>query len=95
MRSRYSAYALSKVHWLRATWAPETCPVDLGLESQVQWIGLRIIATEAGGPADDRGLVSFVARYRIGGRAHRLRERSRFQRRDGRWVYVDGDIDPA
>ncbi len=94
MRSRYSAYALGKVHWLRATWAPETCPVDLESEPPLQWIGLRIVSTEAGSPADDRGFVTFIARYRIGGRAHRLHERSRFQRRDGRWVYVDGTSIP-
>jgi len=35
--------------------------------------------------------VEFVARYRVGGRAVRLHERSRFVREAGRWLYVDGD----
>ncbi|MBS0554808.1 MAG: hypothetical protein JSS47_20145, partial [Proteobacteria bacterium] len=34
----------------------------------------------------------FVARFRVGGRAQRLHETSRFVREDGRWYYVDGDI---
>jgi SEC-C motif-containing protein len=34
--------------------------------------------------------VEFVARYKIGGRAHRLHEISRFVREEGRWLYVDG-----
>jgi SEC-C motif-containing protein len=36
--------------------------------------------------------VSFVARSKLGGRAHRLEEVSRFVREDGRWFYVDGDL---
>jgi SEC-C motif domain protein len=31
----------------------------------------------------------FVARSKLGGRAHRLRERSRFVREGGRWLYLD------
>ncbi|WP_354666094.1 YchJ family metal-binding protein [Klebsiella pneumoniae] len=41
----------------------------------------------------DHAEVEFVARQRdAGGRAHRLHERSRFVREDGRWVYVDGEF---
>ena len=36
--------------------------------------------------------VSFVARSKLAGRAHRLQETSRFVREDGRWFYVDGDV---
>ncbi|HMR70993.1 MAG TPA: YchJ family metal-binding protein, partial [Rubrivivax sp.] len=36
--------------------------------------------------------VEFVARSKLGGRAQRLHETSRFERRDGRWVYVDGTL---
>jgi len=36
--------------------------------------------------------VEFVARYRVGGRAVRLHERSRFVNEQGRWLYVDGDL---
>jgi SEC-C motif domain protein len=37
--------------------------------------------------------VRFVARYKIGGRAYRLEETSRFVRQDGRWTYLDGEIE--
>ena len=37
------------------------------------------------------GLVSFVARYKVAGRAYRLSEHSRFVRENERWFYVDGD----
>ncbi len=33
-----------------------------------------------------------MARYKVGGRAHRLHEISRFLREADRWFYLDGDI---
>ena len=41
---------------------------------------------------DDHAEVEFVARSKLGGRAQRLHEVSRFVRDDGRWYYVDGDL---
>ena len=53
---------------------------------------LGIVSTSGGGPDDDAGEVEFRAAYRTADGAGLLRERSRFERRAGRWVYVDGDI---
>jgi SEC-C motif-containing protein len=39
----------------------------------------------------DTAEVEFVARFRVGGKAVRQHELSRFVREDGRWFYVDGD----
>jgi SEC-C motif-containing protein len=36
--------------------------------------------------------VEFVARNKLGGRAWRHHETSRFERVGGRWLYVDGDL---
>ncbi|MFZ0789698.1 MAG: YchJ family protein [Chromatiaceae bacterium] len=94
MRSRYTAYTQGNADWLRETWHPATRPVSLDLDEPVRWIGLEIVATESGGPHDDRGMVEFVARYKAGGRAQRIQERSRFERLDGRWCYVDGHLGP-
>jgi SEC-C motif-containing protein len=94
MRSRYSAYVQGDADWLRATWHPATRRSRIDLDAQVRWIGLQILATRDGGRDDTKGTVEFVARYKSGGRAHRLHERSRFQRRNGVWFYVDGDLDP-
>ena len=91
MRSRYAAYVLRLVDYLRATWASETCPVTLDLGPRgLEWLGLhvkRYVPID-----DDHATVEFVARSKVGGRAQRLHERSRFERRVGRWVYVDGDL---
>ncbi|WP_331245430.1 YchJ family metal-binding protein [Mycobacterium colombiense] len=48
-----------------------------------------MIDTQAGGSGDKSGEVEFTARYESAGRAGGLHERSRFERRAGRWFYLD------
>jgi SEC-C motif domain protein len=91
MRSRYTAHRLGRENYLQATWHPTTRRQSLDLDETVKWLGLKIIHTCGGGPLDNEGLVEFVARFKIGGRAHRLREVSRFVRMNGLWVYVNAD----
>ena len=90
MRSRYAAYVLRLAPYLQATWHAGTCPAVLELDDAIRWIGLEIKQHERTGP--DQAIVEFVARYKLGGRAHRLHETSRFERTDGRWQYVDGSF---
>jgi len=92
MRSRYCAYVLCDAAYLLASWHPGTRPAEIEFDDRIRWQGLKILSTRAGGPDDDSGEVEFVARYRLGGRAFRLRENSRFVRDRGVWVYLDGDI---
>jgi len=90
MRSRYTAYVRGEEAYLLATWHPETRPSRVRLDERQHWLGLQVRATEAGGEGDTTGTVEFVARYKIDGRGTRLHEISRFQRREGRWYYRDG-----
>jgi SEC-C motif-containing protein len=96
MRSRYSAYVLNDIAWLRQTWHPSTCPPDLVPDTQSRWLGLAIKAHAQ--QDDTHAEVEFVARYKLAGRAYRLHERSRFVREavtpeaPARWLYVDGDM---
>lgn len=92
MRSRYTAYTLGRVDYLRATWHPTTCPPVLEPTPGLRWLGLRIKRVEAGGVGDSTGSVEFVARCKLAGRADRLHETSRFERVDGRWVYRHGEM---
>jgi SEC-C motif-containing protein len=95
MRSRYTAYTLGYEAYLLATWQEATRPAVLDLADdagKVKWLGLDIRRTEQGGEHDQTGVVEFVARYKVGGRAHRLHETSRFRREDGRWFYLDGEL---
>ncbi len=90
MRSRYCAYVLRDEPYLLATWHPSTRPAALHLEEGRCWLGLKVVGS--GEEGDQAGWVEFVARSRLGGRAQRLEERSRFIREAGRWYYVDGVI---
>ncbi|MEO7496360.1 MAG: YchJ family metal-binding protein [Massilia sp.] len=105
MRSRYSAYVLGNEAWLRATWHPSTLPPGPIIDPQekVQWLGLevksglRLRQRKANlVETPDHDSVEFVARYKIGGRAHRLHEVSRFVRETeggvARWFYLDGSF---
>ena len=94
MRSRYSAYVLALAPYLLTTWHAGTRPaqLDLAADEKPQWLGLEIKRQQCTG---DSAIVEFVARYKTGGRAHRLHEASRFVREDGRWYYVDGEFSEA
>ena len=92
MRSRYSAYVLGLEPYLRATWHATTRPdAQTALcDPATRWLGLEIKRVESTG--SDETFVEFVARYKVGGRAYRLHETSRFVREDERWYYVDGQF---
>lgn len=92
MRSRYSAFARGDADYLFRTWHPRTRPANVTIDPGIAWVGLEVIDAVAGGPEDDIGEVEFVASFESEGRSGRLHERSRFQRRAGRWFYVDGLI---
>ena len=91
MRSRYSAYVRADADYLFRTWHPRTRPDEISPDPGIVWIGLDVVDTDAGGEDDDSGEVEFVAHFESAGRVDTLHERSRFERRAGRWFYVDGD----
>ena len=92
MRSRYTAYVLADIAYLKTTWHPETFPADFNLDTQrdARWLGLQVRHHEVIDETHAR--VEFVARYKINGRAFRLHEVSRFEKLGGIWVYRDGDL---
>ena len=91
MRSRYSAYTLKLAAYLLATWHPDTRPAALDLAADdAKWLGLEVKKHTP--ESADCATVEFVARYKIGGRAHRLHEISRFILEEGKWLYVDGEF---
>lgn len=90
MRSRYSAYVLALGDYLLATWHPSTRPTEpLHFEPGLRWLGLELRRHQRSDAT--HAVVEFVARSKLGGRAHRLCETSRFVYEAGRWFYVDGD----
>ena len=88
MRSRYSAFVKQDAAYLLRTWHPRTRPARLELDPGMRWTGLEILATGDGTAFHTSGTVEFRASYRGGS----LHERSRFERVDRAWVYVDGEF---
>lgn len=93
MRSRYTAYTLMNEAYLLATWHSSTRPVTLNLATELptKWLGLDVHTHQQ--QDAEHATVAFTARYKVQGRAQHLHELSRFVRENGRWFYVDGDID--
>lgn len=84
--------------YLAATWAPEHRPAVEDLlpeagERAPRFTRLAVTDVRDGGPFQDRGTVEFTALGHGEEGRFRLRERSRFRREDGAWLYVDGDVD--
>ncbi len=92
MRSRFTAFAVADVDYLRTSWHPRTCPADLTLDDDLTWYRLDIESTSGGGPFDTTGEVEFIAYHRSPVGRGTLHERSTFEKLDGRWVYVEGVI---
>jgi SEC-C motif-containing protein len=91
MRSRYSAYVRDLIDYLLATWHPSTRPTSIEPNPPgLRWLGLDVKQHQV--QDADHATVEFVARSKLGGRAHRLHETSRFLQEDGCWYYVDGDL---
>ncbi|MDH6520221.1 SEC-C motif-containing protein [Streptomyces sp. SAI-135] len=88
MRSRYSAFVKLEREYLLRTWHPRTRPGALDLDAGVRWAGLEILETTDGSAFHSTGTVTFRASFKGGS----LHERSRFERVDGAWVYVDGEF---
>ncbi|MDT9594342.1 YchJ family metal-binding protein [Nocardioides zeae] len=93
MRSRYSAHVVGGrvgADHLFRTWHPRTRPDDTAPDPTVTWTGLEVLDVVDGAATDDEGVVEFRAHHEGGA----LHERSAFARRAGRWVYVDGVLEP-
>jgi SEC-C motif-containing protein len=91
MRSRYSAYVLGLHEHLLATWHASTRPALFEADPPgLKWLGLDVRRHVQ--QDEHHAVVEFIARSKLGGRAQRLHEISRFMREEGRWFYVDGDV---
>lgn len=97
MRARYTAYAVHNIDFLYNS-AGEMVQAEFDPEASrrwaegSQWEGLSILATEKGAAEDDEGVVEFVARYSVNGTIFEHHERSLFQRVDGDWKFIDGEL---
>jgi SEC-C motif-containing protein len=92
MRSRYTAFTRADLDYLETTLAPEAKEDYDRAETEAwvkeaKWDGLEIRAAEG-------DQVEFVARYKMRGKIFAHHELASFRQNDGRWVYVDGVMNP-
>jgi SEC-C motif-containing protein len=91
MRSRYSAFVMGLTDYLLATWHASSRPLTLENNPPgLKWLGLEV--RRASVQDGTQATVEFVARSKLGGRAQRTHEVSRFVLEDGRWFYLDGEL---
>lgn len=99
MRSRFTAYVRGDLDHIENTHAKEARDTfnrsaAESTANSVEWVSLEIFDTSDGGADDETGMVEFAARFRQDGELLVHHERSNFRREDGRWVYVDGAMNP-
>ena len=96
MRSRYTAFNLANIDYLMLSHHSSTRPEKQRKNIQkwaksVQWMGLVILGTQAGGANDDYGYVEFRALYLEAGKMQQIHEKSLFKRENQKWVYISGE----
>lgn len=94
MRSRYCAYVLGLIDYLRDTTLPaQQSGLDLaGIRAWSlgsTWLGLEVESSEVIGAHPEHAFVTFTASWHDGNGEHSHRERSAFVQRDGRWYFID------
>lgn len=61
-------------------------------------LGIEVLASSDGGEEDETGTIEYVARFRVKGhgqpQTHDHHELASFRKEDGRWLYVDGQMNP-
>ena len=82
MRARYTAYAIGSIDYLEESIHPDhrdgvDAASTKAWSENAEWQGLDILATEAGGPDDQKGIVEFRARFSIKGVPQEHHERAK------------------
>jgi SEC-C motif-containing protein len=101
MRSRYSAYAEHAVDYIiKSCTSNGDSKSDIDIKQtrdwseKSKWLGLKIISTTKGSPADTEGTVEFEATYERDGLRDIHHEKAKFKKQQDIWLYDEGDIVP-
>jgi len=89
MRSRYTAYVLTKRDYLLNTWHADYRPDELKFDDTIKWLGLDILQYSTQGMD---ALVEFEALLMVDGWVEALHEKSQFVQQQGHWLYTRGEM---
>ncbi len=97
MRSRYTAFTLSKVKYIVDSCHPDTRDsIDQSnireWANKSEWHGFDLINVKDGKENDEQGIVEFIAKYDNSGEHHIHHEISEFKKHDGIWYFYDGEL---
>ena len=99
MRSRYTAFTLANDNYLHLSHHSETRPKSKADRNEtvkwaksITWLKLEVLKTSEGLSSDNFGIVEFKAYYLENGITQIIHEISTFEKENGHWVYVDGQI---
>lgn len=89
MLSRYTAYCRNDSAYLQQTWHPDWLPQPFNPDTDIRWIGLKILTVEE---AVENARVEFEAGLLVDGWVDFLHERSEFACINGVWLYTQGEM---
>lgn len=96
LRARYVAFCDGNMDFLAATLAPEKmedferAEVEASAkEAKAQFVEVRRVNDQG-----DVAEIEYVAYFRINNQPHAHHELGLFRRDDGKWLYVDGQVNP-
>ncbi len=89
MRSRFSAYALNELDYLRETWHQQYRPLNLQIDDGIKWLNLIIIDYSS---QDIHAEVEFEALMLVNQKVEVLHEKSQFLLENGQWLYTTGEM---
>lgn len=95
MRSRYTAYTLAKINYIQKTMCKKAAEnydpkSSRKWASSVKWLGLKVLESPAF--SDNFGTVTFIAEFSDHGKTQCIAEKSFFEKINGQWFYVDGEM---
>lgn len=95
MRARYTAFTLGNIDFIKATSHGKALRLfdeaaAKTWAAEANWLGLEILKANPTKPKDNVGYVEFVAACEEHGKRYHAHERSRFEKINGDWYYVDG-----
>lgn len=98
MRSRYAAYSLGNIDYIKRTMQGKPLVGFNAEEAEawaksVEWVGLEIVDVK--NISSQLGYVEFIARFIENGKKQSIHERSEFRYSNEQWFYVDGVHDQS
>jgi SEC-C motif-containing protein len=94
LRARYTAFTLAEVDYVLSTHHSRTRHEVKREEIEEwakgsEWIGLKIVQSEAGKESDNQGTILFCAQYRADDKDQDHWEQSYFEKENGEWRFLD------